>query len=134
MIKHKKIISAILAVVMIGAMSTSVFANGSDSVGPISTAYGNMYGKNDVTSSGSKRTATVKTTCTSNAPRVWVQLGIVSFPSGDSVFDTDSEETANSKSASLSAISYSTEAITSYGAHQIIGSGSWGAYTTVVNA
>lgn len=131
----KKIIAAIMtAAIATSAVAVSASAV-SDTTDPVSTSYGDMVGKLTVTSTSTKKYVIGRTTCTGTAPRIFVTIDVVSYPSGKDIYsDSDPVEATNSKSVSSSAYSYSTAAISAYGAHEVRGTSSWGEYTTLVNA
>lgn len=130
---EKKIAAIALAAMMTTTMAVSASADTISTADPVATPYGTLSGTL-AKSEGwwfwdNSKTFTATTTCSGKAPTLTVDLELVSYPSGTTVY------TASNKAYNTTSVSVSSEGITkadtvsAYGAHQVIYADAYVTYT-----
>ena len=119
-----------LAAIAIAAMITTamaVTASAADTIDtatPVSTPYGELGGTLNKSECwffwDNSKTFTATTTCTGKAPTLTVELDVVSYPSGTSIYSS-SNTAYNAKSVSVSSDGITkSDTVSAYGAHQVM--------------
>lgn len=132
MFKHKKIISAILAVAMLGAMSTSVFADGEDYVSGYLDSCGGTYGSSFSWQESNNKPVKSETSTDNRAYRVHAKMAAVNRKTGSTLTSGYQDLYNTSYAHSTKAVTSGTS-VTVYGTHEVWGTATeyWGDYTTV---
>lgn len=132
MFKHKKLISAILAVAMLGAMSTSVFAEGSDTVSGYLNSCGDVGGYSLSWEPGGTKYVKSETTSMNTAYRLHAKMAAVNRNTGATLASGVQNKYNEAYAGAQKTVKTGTS-VTVYGTHEVWGTASeyWGEYTTV---